>query len=222
MASRMMQVAVAMVAFGFAWVLLPHNATAHPHVFIDGDVDFIVDDHGALTGLSITWRYDPFESLYALSRIGIVPEEDGTLTPEDRATLIRNESDWPEDFEGAAHLSIDGVSVPLSRPIEMDADLEDGRLVVRFRRDLADPVPLNALRMIVALYERTYFYAFSVGDEPKIIGGGENCRIGVARFDSSGKYKALLTTLAALSREEVPEDTNIGANFADRIILKCA
>lgn len=216
------QLCCAVMAIGFGWFSSPSPVSAHPHVFIEGSVDFLIDDRRALTGLSITWRYDPFETLYTLSSIGIVPLPDGTLTPKDRERLIRNESDWPDDFDGASHLSIAGTSVELSHPVDLDADLEDGRLVVRFRRVLAEPAPLPHRAAEVAFYERTYFYAFSVATPPSVIGGDGACSAALHPFDAAAQHADTLTALAALGREEVPEDNNIGVNLADRIVLRCA
>lgn len=197
-------------------------ANAHPHVFIDGSVDFLLDDHGSLTGLSVTWRYDPFETLYVLTSIGIVPTSDGTLSPKDKAQLIKNESEWPEGFTGASHLSIDGLPFPLSGPLDLTADLEDGRLVVQFRRDLKAPTPISQRSVEVAFYEGTYYYAFSVATDPQVAGASDDCTIDVNPFDGTAQDEALQVVLAKLGREDTPEDTNVGALFADRILLQCA
>lgn len=197
-------------------------ASAHPHVFIDGGVDFLMDEQGALHGLSITWRYDAFETLYVLTSIGIIPAPDGTLSPEDRETLIRKESNWPEDFHGASHLSIDGSRVQLSGPKALDATLKDGRLVVRFRRDLEAPASMRNQQAEVAFFERTYYYAFSVAASPKIVGTDQECRVDVNPFVAVENDQVTQAALAKLGREETPEDTNVGALFADRIVLKCA
>ncbi|MEM9369716.1 MAG: DUF1007 family protein, partial [Pseudomonadota bacterium] len=38
------------------------TAEAHPHVFVEGGVSFVLDDEGALAALEVTWRYDLFET----------------------------------------------------------------------------------------------------------------------------------------------------------------
>lgn len=197
------------------------QASAHPHVFIDGAVDFIVDEAGALTGLSVTWKYDRFETLYVLTSIGIISAPDGSLSDKDRKTLIRNESDWPDSFDGAAHLTIDGDPVVLSGPLDLDAVLEDGHLTVRYHRDLTRPATISGRDVQVAFYERTYYYAFSVAEPPEIIGSMDDCMIDVTPFDATAEDRTMQATLAKLSREETPEDTNVGALFADRIALQC-
>ena len=38
-------------------------AQAHPHVFVDGGVDFVLGAGAVLEALEVTWRYDEFETL---------------------------------------------------------------------------------------------------------------------------------------------------------------
>lgn len=143
------------------------------------------------------------------------------MAPEDQARLIRQESDWPEDFRGAAHLSVDGAALKVSRPKSMQADFEEGRLTLRFRRELSQPIMIEASEVEVAFYEGTYYYDFSGSQEPGIVGPIASCSADVIHFDPSQPDANLKAALAKLGREETPDDQNVGATFADRIRLKC-
>ena len=52
-----------------AALAVPASVPAHPHVFVDGGVDFVLDDQGDLTTLSVKWKYDPFEALMSLTAL---------------------------------------------------------------------------------------------------------------------------------------------------------
>lgn len=207
-------------AVALATTLAATPASAHPHVFVKGTVDFVIEQD-SLTALSISWSYDPFETLYLLSSIGIVPERDGGLSPEDKARLIERESNWPDDFDGATHLSVNSEPVNLSRPQDMQADLVDGRLVLRFRRELESAVDAMRDQIEIAFYERTFYYSFVIDEVPVIHGAADRCVATVDPFDPTKQDLSLQATLAKLSREETPDDTDVGAKFADRIDLKC-
>ena len=208
--------------FAIIGVLVPERpAKAHPHVFMDGGVDFVFDDQGALASLGVTWHYDLFETLYVLSSLGILPAPDGTLTAENKARVIAHETTWPDDFKGAAHLEIEGKSLPLSNPKFVEVKLEDDRLVLRFTRHLEEPAAVAGRLAEVAFYEATYYYAFAVTDPPRLHGAHEGCVAGVKPFDPDAQTAALQVMLSALGREETPEDANVGALFADRIFLDC-
>lgn len=196
-------------------------AFAHPHVFMGGGVDFVLRDGSMLEALEVTWVYDAFETLYILSYHDLTLNDAGGLDEKDRLELVRQRSDWPEDFDGSAHLSVDGTLQSLEWPENLDAHLIDGQLTMTFRRKLTTPLDLAQSDAEVAFYESTYFFAFSITQEPNFLGSAESCTANVIQFDPTAKTATLKKLLARLSREETPEDENIGAYFADRIAVAC-
>lgn len=207
--------------FAGALVLLCLPVQAHPHVFVDGGVDFAMNDQNDLAALNVTWIYDAFETLYILSSRGISLNAAGALDDADRQEIIRQESDWSDEFDGSAHLSIGGKPVRLERPIEMSADMIDGRLKVTFTRRLKTPINLNQKSAEVAFYEATYYYAFAATYAPQVIDGGGGCNAEVLSFTADEQEAAMQAALAILSKEEPPSFSRVGALFADRIALQC-
>lgn len=195
---------------------------AHPHVFVDGGVDFVMRDRTMLEALEVTWLFDEFETLYTLSSAGVGLNEDGGLDEADRLELVRQLSDWPDDFDGSAHPSVDGVAIALEWPTGLDARLIEGRLEMTFTRRLEAPISLSERRVEVAFYESTYFFDFSITNAPLIRNGSGDCAARVIPFEADAQSAALQTTLLELGREETPDIENVGALFADRIVLRCA
>lgn len=202
-------------------VAAPAPVRAHPHVFVDGGVDFVFRDGTTLDALRVTWRYDEFETLYTLSSFGLALNAQGDLDEADRLTLIRLLSDWPEDFDGSAHLSIAGQAIALEWPSELDARLVDGRLEMTFIRELPSPVSLDGQDAEVAFYESTYFFAFKVTDQPQLVEAAAQCAATVIPFDPDSQTESLRAALSTLGREETPAMGNVGALFADRIAVTC-
>jgi len=200
--------------------VLGNPAAGHPHVFVDGGVDFVFED-GTLVALQVTWLYDDFETLYILSSYNLSLNAQGELDETDRMALVRHRSDWPSDFDGSAHLSVDGEPIALKWPTDLDAEMLDGRLRVTFTRELDETVRKAGLTAEVAFYESTYFYAFAITNRSELLGSGGNCRAEVFKYDPSEQDEQLQATLARLGREETPSIANVGSLFADRIALKC-
>ncbi|MEL6931575.1 MAG: DUF1007 family protein [Pseudomonadota bacterium] len=195
-------------------------AAGHPHVFVDGGVDFVFEND-TLVALHVTWLYDDFETLYILSSYSLSLNAQGGLDETDRIALVRHRSDWPSDFDGSAHLSVDGKPIALKWPTNLDAEMADGRLRVTFTRELDETVRMAGLTAEVAFYESTYFYAFAVTDLPELTGDGDTCYADVLKYDPSEQDEQLQAILARLGREETPSMANVGSLFADRIALKC-
>jgi len=215
-ASRLGVVALC-VAFGI------HNnpVSAHPHVFVDGGVDFVFGTDGKLVALNVAWHYDAFETLYILASHDLTLNTDGGLDEADRLALVKYRSEWPEDFDGSAHLSVDQVPVALEWPAGLDAHIIDGRLRITFRRELSSPLSLSGVQAELAFYESTYFFAFSITEPPKLLGTSGDCKAEVVTFDPSAENAELRSTLSKLGREETPAIANVGSLFADRISLSC-
>ena len=209
------------IAVAVALPVLVLPAQAHPHVFVDGGVDFVFNENGLLSALEVTWLYDEFESLYILSSNELSLTAAGGLAEADRQHLIRQRSNWPDDFEGSAHLSVDGAPAVLHRPSGFDVAVVDGRLRVTFTRQLDVPIDLNQSSAEVAFYEATYFYAFAVTNSPQVLGAPRTCAADVIPFEAGAQDTALQAALAKLSREETPDIARVGSFFADRISIRC-
>ncbi len=207
------------VVCGFL-VLCGGQAVSHPHVFVDGGVSFEFNDSN-LTALHVTWLYDDFETLYILSSHNLSLNAEGGLDEVDRRALVRYRSNWPSDFDGSAHLSVDGKPVSLQWPEDLDAQIIDGRLQITYTRALSEPVGLAGLTADVAFYESTYFFAFAVTKQPELAGAEDRCSADVIKYDPTVQDQELQATLFKLSREQTPDVPNVGAMFADRIVVTC-
>lgn len=196
-------------------------AAAHPHVFVDGGIDFVFGEGKVLEALAVTWRFDAFETLYTMSANGIRLDADGTLSEMDLARLAQALAVWPEDFEGSAHASLSGMPIALAPASGFGADLVDGRLQVTFTRALDEPLAAAGRLLEVSFHEATYFYAFSVTDPPVLRGDSAGCASEVVPFEPSEDDSVLQSTLLSLGREETPEIANVGALFADWILVTC-
>ncbi|MEM8591386.1 MAG: DUF1007 family protein [Pseudomonadota bacterium] len=208
-------------AAGFVWLLSAQVAPAHPHVFVDGGVSFVIGPGEMLEALEVTWRYDEFETLYTLAAFGVALSEQGDLTEFDRQRVVREHSKWPDDFDGSAHLTIDGAPVALDWPKDLDARIVEGRLEVTFRRDLPEPQPTSERAIEVGFYESTYFFAFAVTDIPRLIGAGTACEAATLPFDLDAQGDELVAALEKLALDDGAVFEGIGALVADRIELRC-
>ncbi|KIT15762.1 DUF1007 family protein [Jannaschia aquimarina] len=201
-----------------ALMSLGHHAVAHPHVFVDARTGFIFDDDGQLTGLRITWTYDALTSLFLFDTLDLDKDRDGELDDADRAAIAAGETDWPPEYNGDVYLEVDGAIVPVARPLNAEAWMEDDLISVAFDLPLAEIVsdPDGAL---LRLYDPIYYYAYTILPLEDETPGP--CRAEVIPFEPDEATAELQVKLAALSREETPEQENVGALFADRVTLTC-
>lgn len=93
-------------------------------------------------------------------------------------------------------------------------------LEATFLRRLTSPLDISRHSIDLAFYESTYFFAFSLTDEPKIQ-GPSTCAAKIIHFEADQGASGLMEMLAKLGREETSGIDNVGALFADRIMVEC-
>ena len=192
-------------------------AQAHPHVFIDARAGFVLDEAGRLSAVQVTWTYDAFTSLTLMDMLDLDRDGDGALDAADRARLVEAQTIWPDDFEGDTYLEQNGASVALTRPIDGASWMTDAEISVSFELPLAAPIAVEG-DVVLRLYDPTYYFAYATVDLQDI---PEGCAAELVPFQADNASAALQAQLALLSREETPDDQNVGRRFADQVWLTC-
>lgn len=203
---------------GLAIASLPAGAPAHPHVFIDGGVDFVFDAAGRLSALRIVWIYDPLTSMFMLEDLGIDPSSD--LAPDARADLAAYQTEWDPGYDGDSYLWDGDRRVGLSGPRSAAANLVDGRVEIRFLRAIETPFRPEA-GTIAKIYDPTYYTAYFVTETPRLEGAADGCRARVTPYTPSAPLAALQQRLSDIAADEDPADPDVGALFADQVHLTC-
>ncbi len=201
---------------------LPLPVMAHPHVFIDTGLEFIVDDAGHLTHVRVTWAYDEFFSLLQLEDMRLDQDGDGVLTDSEEAFLSGFDAQWVEGYNGDLIVWSDGEVVPLSGPIDARATTEDGRIVTTHLRAVeGGGVPATALTS--KAFDETYYTAYDV-TRPVTVSGPTSCQIERIEPDIDGQLAQMQAFLLSLDADYDLEENDIplvGENFATEIRLSC-
>lgn len=207
-------------------VLAPGLAGTHPHVWVTGGAHFGVDAEGRIERIYINWTYDEFASLYLLNYLSADADGDQVLSEEDKAKILADQTQWPDDFAGDSYLFVEGAKKKMGKPVNPDTRiLPSGQVEVTFERLLETPFRPGAdgPDAIVRVYDPTFYYAYEVTEPPEVRGPeGHGCTTRHVPYDPSAPgLAALRTELAALGTDETPEQQDVGALFADELRLTC-
>ncbi len=206
----------------FLTCCLPFSAMAHPHVFIDTGLEFIVDDSGQLTHVRVTWAYDEFYSLLVLEDMKLDQDADGVLTDSEQGFLAGFDAQWMEGYNGDLVLLADGAPVTLSGPMEPQATTEDGRIVSSHLRAVeGGAVPASALT--AKAYDESYYTAYEV-TRPVTVTGPASCQISRIDPDIDGQLAQMQAFLLTLDADYDLEENDIplvGESFATEIFVSC-
>lgn len=195
----------------------PGLAGAHPHIFVDAEVEIVVGAEG-VEAVRLTWIYDEFFSLLVTEEMGLDPDLDGVLTDDELAVLSDYVLDWPEGFGGDLLVTAGAGPVALGAREEAGVAFEDGRMMESHLRPLAAPV---AGPVTVKVFDPSYYTAYTIA-APVTVTGGEGCSVGIARADLVAATDMVEEMLYAMPQNEAemvfPE---VGEAFADTITVTC-
>lgn len=203
-----------------AALALPFQAQAHPHVFVDATGGFRFQD-GALTGIRVIWQYDAFTTLLLYDQLNLDKDGDGALDAADMAEIVRGETVWEMGYEGDTYLFANGAKQAMSRPQNGAARMVGNAVEVSFDLTLAQPIPAAALGASLKLYDPLYYYAYDIPNPALTENMPATCRAELIPFVADAENAALQEQLLSLSQEELPDDPNVGAKFADELVLQC-
>ncbi|WP_410217891.1 DUF1007 family protein [Paracoccus sp. (in: a-proteobacteria)] len=204
--------------------VLPMAAVAHPHVFIDAGLVLDYDNGGALTQVTVEWAYDDFYSLLIIEDLALDPDGDGILTPDEQEALQGFDADWEEGFDGRLYLGVEERPIALGPPREFEARYEEGRLISRHVRTLAQPLD-GAQPLLIQVYDPEYYVQFSVPQPPRI--NGADCQVRQRPGDPYAAADAYASAVAdALAEEDgsLSEEmliVDIGPTGADEMRIQC-
>lgn len=213
-----------MKALAVALALAAGPALAHPHIFIDTELEVIFDDQGQATHLRVTWIYDDFYSLLMIEDRGLDPDGDGLLTEAERADLQGFDMGWDADFLGDTHVLADGQAVTLGRPQDWTADYREGRIVSTHLRALDPAVAPAAAPLVVQVYDPGYYSAYYITAQPVLTGAPAGCAAQVFEPDRDAADAILQSALAELAGSDSleMEFPAVGAAYAEEARITCA
>jgi ABC-type uncharacterized transport system substrate-binding protein len=197
-------------------------ALAHPHIWIDTKIEVILNDQNEATGLRVSWTYDDLYSLYIIGDMGLDPDWDGALTPEEVTRLSGFDMAWDADFAGDTFALLGDAALPLSRPAEWTAGYAGGKITSTHLRMFETPVPVGAEPLVVQVYDPGYYVAYSIPEGP-VLTGGLGCSAQVFVPDLAAADEALKAALSEYTPDidleaEFPA---IGANYAEEVRVTC-
>lgn len=204
--------------------LAPQPLAAHPHIYIDAGLTFMIDDHGNLAAIKVTWSYDEFYSLLQLEEMDLDPDGDGVLTAPEQEKLKGFDTQWVAGYEGDLYVVQNGTAVTLGSPIDAGASLKDGRLLTWHTRPIPTPLDPTAAEIDAKAYDPTFYTAYTLDLGVKVI-GSDSCTLSKRDADLPKAYEKLESLLSGAESAQFDTDGNfpkVGALFADALALTCA
>jgi ABC-type uncharacterized transport system substrate-binding protein len=204
-------------AFAFALLLIAGGpALAHPHVWVTMKSELVYAPDGALTGVRHAWTFDEMFSTFATQ--GIETKKKGEFTREELKPLAEVNVTSLKEYGYFTYLKASDKKVPLIDPVDYFLEFKDAMLTLHFTLPLKDALKASGLDL--EIFDPDYFvdFSFAEKDPVALVSAPEQCKLTVAR---PGDAPPLPQGRLGESFFQKPDAANFGAQFANRISVKC-
>lgn len=199
-----------------AVLFFPVAGGAHPHIFVATGLIPVVDDGGRLTGVEVQWQYDELYSLLVLEDMGLDDDYDGKLTAAELAKLDGFDMNWVEGFAGDLVITQGDRVLRLGPPERRGTEFADDKITSRHFRPIPDGVAGQP--WVMKPYDPTFYTAYDLGLGVTV---PEGCDAQVIQPDIGAAQEALLAELAKIPEDGSSEFPEVGAQFAETVVVTC-
>ena len=206
--------------FAFAAILLTLGAApalAHPHVWVTMTSELVYAPDGSVTGIRHAWAFDDMFSTYALQ--GIESKVKGAYTREELAPLAEVNVTSLKEYDYFTQAQGDGNKVEFGAATDYWLEFKDSVLTLHFTLPVKTPVKAKAVN--VEIYDPSYFIDFSFRDKDPVTLAGTpgECKLNVSKpgDTTTPQGKRLSESFFANN----PDSSNFGAQYANKIAVRC-
>jgi ABC-type uncharacterized transport system substrate-binding protein len=214
MRSRLLHSAVLIAA-----VALPYSANAHPHVFVEANLEIVRDDQGNITELRHVWRFDELFSTTVV--LDFDANANDMLEPDelDEVSKTVTQSVGQENF--FTEIRQGNQDVEFLAPEKINVDYKDGQILMFFATRLKASVKPGDGDFKVSVSDPTYYVAMDIADDSAVMisGNASGCSSLVQRPDYDKLMSQAATTEDFFNN---PNGAGLGDAWMTWVTLKCA
>jgi ABC-type uncharacterized transport system substrate-binding protein len=195
-------------------------ASAHPHVWVTMKSELVFAPDGSVTGVRHAWTFDDMFSVFATQ--GLEAKTKGEFTREELAPLAEVNVTSLKEYDYFTYAKANGKKLEFNDPAAgyyLDYDKKETVLTLHFLLPLKQPVKPKDLTLEV--YDREFFvdFSFAEKDPAKLVGAPAQCKLTVGKPQEMNA--ALAQQLGQLGPNQRDSSLTIGAEYANKILVKC-
>jgi ABC-type uncharacterized transport system substrate-binding protein len=187
------------------------TASAHPHVWVSMTSEVVYAPDGTISGVRHAWTFDDMFSVFAVQ--GLESKTKDVYTREELAPLAKTNVESLKEFEYFTLAKIDGKKAEFKDP-SPDFYLEYKNQILTLHFTLPFKAPVKAKNVEFEIFDPSYFVDFSLAEKNPValVGAPAQCKVTLMRPGDP---------LPDARQGAQPDPNNWGAQFANKIVVKC-
>ena len=199
-------------------LLISLPAGAHPHAWIDVEVEVHFDAAARVTALHMVWLFDDIYSAYVTQGLSFTGND--ALDPERTARILAVMMKNLARFHYMTTVEAGLRLVEFAPPEESSIILRGRRLEMEFTLPLAEPVPVRPGPVTYSVYDPSYYIEMlhaEKADAVRLRGAPSGCR---PELTPPHPDPERVREAAALDRNQSGSE-GLGAFFSERVEIVC-
>jgi ABC-type uncharacterized transport system substrate-binding protein len=208
---------LALIAAAAAGVTFAGGASAHPHVWVTMKSTVVYAPDGAVVGVRHAWTFDDMFSTFATQ--GLESRKKGEFSREELQPLAKVNVESLKEFDFFTYAKADGKRASFVEPTEYHLEFTNSLLTLHFLLPFKAPAKLRTFDFEV--FDPGYFVDFQLEEKDAVAlsGAPAGCQFTIGKPQEMSKE--LAQRLSQIGpNEKIPENT-FGAQFANKIAVKC-
>jgi ABC-type uncharacterized transport system substrate-binding protein len=203
-----------------AGIVTAGPAVAHPHVWVTMKTELVYAPDGAITAVRHAWTFDDMFSAFATQ--GIDTKQKGVFTREELAPLAEVNITSMKDYDFFSFAKASGTKAQFVDPKDYYLEHKDQMLTLHFVLPFKTPVKAQDLEL--EIYDSAYFvdFSFAEKDPVKLVNAPPRCQLNVARPNDANAVASQAQRLDRSFAQSTEAFSGMGAQFANRIAVKCS
>jgi len=211
---------VTMQLAAMALAAIPAAALAHPHVFVEANLEVVRDKQGAVTEMRHVWRFDELFSSTVL--LDFDTDGDGKLSAAELDEVSKVVTESIGEFNFYTEVRLDSKPQEFVGPQKIMVDYVDGQVLMFFAATMKTPIAVHNRDFRVSVSDPTYYVSLEIADESavQISGDGAKCSAAIQRPDFDKLYSQNSQTLTEQFFED-PAKSSLGDAWLSWVIFQC-
>jgi ABC-type uncharacterized transport system substrate-binding protein len=196
------------------------RADAHPHVWVTMTEELLYAADGSITGVRHAWTFDDMFSAFATQ--GMEQKTKGQFTREELEPLAKVNVESLKEYGYFTYAKVNGKRQrdAFLDPVDYFLEYDPKETVLTLHFTLPFKAPVKAKALDLEVYDPEFFIDFGFAEkEPvRLVSAPAQCTAAVEK-PHDGNFPSSLRLDQAFQTSEA--NAGMGANFANRIAVKC-
>lgn len=200
--------------------LATERAQAHPHVWVEANLEIMRGQDGKVESLRHVWRFDPLFSSTVL--LDFDTNANGQLEPDELDEVSGVVTPSIEEQGWFTEVRLGSQTLEFNGPDKIMVDYVDGQVLMFFEASFDKPVEIGTGAFRVSVADPTYYVAMDIVSEAavQVSGKGEECAVAITRPDYDALYAQSQATLTEQFFED-PESLDFGDEWFTWVDMTC-